>query len=61
MTVDDPLKRSTLGSVLFCKGPRAALIWLEKAFGFEPSMVVSDADGRIFFIWFANQFVWTLS
>ncbi|BCH13187.1 hypothetical protein MesoLjLa_00380 [Mesorhizobium sp. L-2-11] len=38
-TVDDPFKRSAFGAVLFCKGPRAALIWLEKAFGFEPSMV----------------------
>ncbi|MER8965082.1 hypothetical protein NKH84_02825 [Mesorhizobium sp. M0902] len=23
------------------------MTWLEKAFGFEPSMVVSDADGRL--------------
>ncbi|RWB99667.1 VOC family protein [Mesorhizobium sp.] len=47
MTVDDPFKHSTLGSGIFYKNPRAALIWLEKAFGFEPSMVVSDADGRL--------------
>ncbi|TIR39989.1 MAG: glyoxalase [Mesorhizobium sp.] len=47
MTVDDPFKHSTLGSGIFYKDPRAALIWLEKAFGFEPSMVVSDADGRL--------------
>ncbi|CAH2397877.1 hypothetical protein MES4922_190462 [Mesorhizobium ventifaucium] len=33
MTVDDPFKRSTLGSGIFCKDPRAALIWLENAFG----------------------------
>ncbi|SJM28843.1 Glyoxalase (fragment) [Mesorhizobium delmotii] len=47
MTVDDPFKHSTLGSGIFYKNPRAALIWLEKAFGFEPSMVVGDADGRL--------------
>ncbi|WP_245268445.1 VOC family protein [Mesorhizobium sp. WSM2561] len=47
MTVDDPFKRSTLGSGIFYRNPRAALIWLEKAFGFEPSMVVSDADDRL--------------
>ncbi|RWO04221.1 MAG: glyoxalase [Mesorhizobium sp.] len=47
MTVDDPFKHSTLGSGIFYKNPRAALIWLEKTFGFEPSMVVSDADGRL--------------
>ncbi|TIL79464.1 MAG: glyoxalase, partial [Mesorhizobium sp.] len=43
MTADDPFMHSTLGSGIFYKNPRAALIWLEKAFGFEPSMVVSDA------------------
>lgn len=47
MMVDDPFKRSTLGSSIFYRNPRAALIWLEKAFGFEPSMVVSDADDRL--------------
>ncbi|WP_287226889.1 glyoxalase [Mesorhizobium sp.] len=47
MMVDDPFKRSTLGSGIFYRNPRAALIWLEKAFGFEPSMVVSDADDRL--------------
>ncbi|MER8895919.1 VOC family protein [Mesorhizobium sp. M0676] len=47
MTIDDPFKHSTFGSGVFYKDPRAALKWLETAFGFEPSMVVSDADGRL--------------
>lgn len=47
MTVSDPFKHSTLGSGVFYKDPRAALAWLEAAFGFEPSMVVSDADRKL--------------
>lgn len=40
-------KRSSLSSALCYKDPRAALDWLEKAFGFEPYMVISDQDGNI--------------
>lgn len=47
MTIEDPFKHSTLGSGVFYRDPRAALDWLETAFGFERSMVVSDADGRL--------------
>ena len=47
MTVEDPFKHTTFGSGVFYRDPRAALIWLEAAFGFEPSMVVSDTDGRL--------------
>ncbi|WP_292102592.1 hypothetical protein [Mesorhizobium sp.] len=47
MTVEDPFKHAVLGSGIFYKYPRAALTWLEAAFGFEPSMVVSDAEGRL--------------
>ncbi|MEZ2328188.1 VOC family protein [Mesorhizobium sp. RCC_202] len=47
MPVDDPFKHAVLGSGVFYKDPRAALIWLQAAFGFEPSMLVSDADGRL--------------
>lgn len=47
MTIDDPFKHSTFGSGVFYNDPRAALKWLGTAFGFEPSMVVSDADGRL--------------
>jgi uncharacterized glyoxalase superfamily protein PhnB len=44
---DDPFGHSALGSGIFYKDPRAALAWLEAAFGFEPSMVVSDSDGKL--------------
>ena len=47
MAIDDPFKHSTFGSGVFYKDPRAALVWLEAAFGFAPSMVVSDADGKL--------------
>ena len=47
MPVDDPFKHAALGSGVFYKDPRAALTWLQAAFGFEPSMLVSDADGRL--------------
>ncbi|WP_137929407.1 VOC family protein [Mesorhizobium comanense] len=47
MTIEDPFKHSVLGSGIFYRNPRAALDWLEAAFGFERSMVVSDADGKL--------------
>jgi uncharacterized glyoxalase superfamily protein PhnB len=45
--LDDPFKHATLGCGVFYKEPRAALDWLERAFGFERSMVVSDKDGQL--------------
>lgn len=45
--MDDPFRHATLGSGVFYKEPRAALDWLEQAFGFERSMVVSDKDGAL--------------
>jgi uncharacterized glyoxalase superfamily protein PhnB len=45
--IDDPFKHAVLGSGVFYQDPRAALVWLQAAFGFEPSMLVSDADGRL--------------
>lgn len=47
MTASDPFKHTTLGSGVFYKDPRDALAWLEAAFGFEPSMVVSDANRKL--------------
>jgi uncharacterized glyoxalase superfamily protein PhnB len=44
---DDPYRRPTFGSAIFYKDPRAALEWLERAFGFERSMVITDADGSL--------------
>lgn len=45
--MDDPFRRPAFGSAVFYKDPLAALDWLEKAFGFERSMVITDADGKL--------------
>jgi uncharacterized glyoxalase superfamily protein PhnB len=45
--MEAPFRRPSLGSAVFYRGPWAALDWLEKAFGFERSMVISDQDGRL--------------
>ena len=37
----------TLSSAAFYQDPKAALIWLEEAFGFEPSMVILDGEGNL--------------
>ena len=34
-------------SALFYQDPKAALAWLEKAFGFELSMLLEDAEGNV--------------
>ena len=39
--------RPTFGSAVFYKEPLAALEWLEKAFGFERSMVITDKGGKL--------------
>lgn len=41
------IKRNSLTSALCYKDPKAALAWLEAAYGFEPYMVISDKDGNI--------------
>ncbi len=38
---------ATLRSALFYQDPKAALAWLEKAFGFELPMLIEDADGAL--------------
>jgi uncharacterized glyoxalase superfamily protein PhnB len=40
-------KRSSLSSSLSYQDPKAALEFLEKAFGFETAMVITDASGTI--------------
>jgi uncharacterized glyoxalase superfamily protein PhnB len=45
--LDDPFKYATLGVGVFYQDPRAALDWLERVFGFERSMVVTDRDGQL--------------
>jgi uncharacterized glyoxalase superfamily protein PhnB len=37
----------SVSSALSYLDPKAAYIWLEKAFGLEPSMVITDADGNL--------------
>ena len=41
-----PLKPA-LSSALCYRDPKAALLWLEAAFGFEPIMVILDADDNL--------------
>ena len=43
----DAPRRPTFTSGLYYRDPRAALDWLEHAFGFERSMVISDTDGQL--------------
>lgn len=38
---------AALRSAVFYQDPKAALAWLEKAFGFELSMLLEDADGAV--------------
>jgi uncharacterized glyoxalase superfamily protein PhnB len=40
-------RRASLISAIFYRDPKAALKWLEKAFGFETAMVITDADGNL--------------
>lgn len=39
--------RPSLASALCYRDPKAALKWLEKAFGFETFMVITDDDGNL--------------
>ncbi len=43
----DAFRRPTFASGIYYRDPRAALDWLEAAFGFERSMVISETDGRL--------------
>lgn len=45
--MDDPYSRPTMMSALYYKDPIAALDWLERAFGFERVMVITDKDGNL--------------
>ncbi len=45
--MDDPFKRTALGAAVFYKDPLAALDWLERAFGFQRVMVITDRDGKL--------------
>lgn len=39
--------RRTIVPAVYYHDPRAALVWLEKAFGFERSMVITTQDGKL--------------
>jgi uncharacterized glyoxalase superfamily protein PhnB len=43
----NPFGRPAFTSALYYKDPMAALAWLEKAFGFERVMVITDKDGNL--------------
>lgn len=45
--MDDPFHRPTFVSAVIYKDPMAALAWLERAFGFTRSMVITDSEGRL--------------
>ncbi|MGU7768910.1 VOC family protein [Burkholderia sp. MR1-5-21] len=42
-----PSRRPSISSAVFYRDPWAALDWLERAFGFERSIVISTPDGKL--------------
>ncbi|WP_304167477.1 VOC family protein [Phenylobacterium aquaticum] len=40
-------ERSAIVPVIWYRDPRAAIAWLERAFGFEPLMIVDDGQGGV--------------
>ena len=45
--MDDPFRLPAVIPALIYGDPWAALDWLEKAFGFQRSMVITDKDGKL--------------
>jgi uncharacterized glyoxalase superfamily protein PhnB len=45
--MEDPFRRPSLSAAVFYRDPWAALDWLEKAFGFERSMVITEKNGKL--------------
>ena len=43
----DMAKRPAVVSALVYRDPLAAFEWLQSAFGFEPAMLITDADGKL--------------
>jgi uncharacterized glyoxalase superfamily protein PhnB len=41
------MDRASLASAIFYRDPLAAFTWLEKAFGFEPAMLITDPDNKM--------------
>jgi len=46
-TMVEPITPLHVASTLSCQDPLAMLAWLEEAFGFEPSMLILDAQGGL--------------
>jgi uncharacterized glyoxalase superfamily protein PhnB len=47
MVMADIKQRPTLTPALCYRDPMAAFNWLQTAFGFEPSMLLTDAEGKL--------------
>ncbi|MFL9885616.1 VOC family protein [Paraburkholderia agricolaris] len=45
--MNEPYHRPSLGAAVVYKDPFAALDFLEKAFGFERQMVITESDGQL--------------
>jgi uncharacterized glyoxalase superfamily protein PhnB len=45
--VEDRSQLPTIGPLLWYRDPRAAIAWLEEAFGFETRMIVDDGEGGV--------------
>jgi uncharacterized glyoxalase superfamily protein PhnB len=45
--MEDPFRRPTFGPAVYYKDAFAALDWLERAFGFERTMVITDSEGKL--------------
>jgi uncharacterized glyoxalase superfamily protein PhnB len=45
--MEDTFRRPAFTAAVFYRDPWAALEWLEKAFGFERSMVITGNDGKL--------------
>ncbi|MDP3592626.1 MAG: hypothetical protein Q8R94_12200, partial [Phenylobacterium sp.] len=45
--MSDREKLPTIGALLWYQDPRAAIAWLEAAFGFETRLVVDDGQGGV--------------
>ncbi|TPQ30061.1 VOC family protein [Cupriavidus pinatubonensis] len=45
--MEDPFRRAALGAAVFYREPLGALDWLEQAFGFTRTMVITDDRGKL--------------
>ena len=45
--MSDRVKLPTIGPLLWYRDPRAAITWLETAFGFETRLIVDDGQGGV--------------